>query len=126
MSGNVIARTMVAGALALVIVGGCAKKSAQENLAPNEIATKQPAQSSDQSTANKAVRAYIDPKTGEVRDPTPEELAAEAAAESQKKQAAAVNKSAEQTGQREVVRPTGETEIILDPSRQRPLRASVG
>jgi len=95
--------------------GGPEDKAAAAQNAPAPTPTKSP----------NTVRVYIDPKTGEIRDPTPEELAAEAAANAAKKQAAAANPQSEQPQQREVVTPSGAVEITLDPSTQHPVYGCV-
>jgi len=119
-------RIFVAGAVALVCACGCAQKSQRETEAttantPPALAI-QPANS---ATSKPAVRAYIDPVTGELRDPTAQELAAEAAAQAAKKKAAAATSPSDQPRQHEVVLPNGAVEITLDPSTQHPLRACI-
>jgi hypothetical protein len=121
MSGNMIARTTLVGIVTLVGIYGCGEKSAQQS--PATEIRKQP---SAARLSNQGVRAYIDPATGELRDPTPEELAAEAAAEAQKKQATAANPQSEQPQSRETILPSGAVEITLDKSAQHSLQACIG
>jgi hypothetical protein len=126
MSGNTTLRIVAASTFALALSCGCAEKSPQQSTAATRDSTQQStSQASIQATPNKSVRVYIDPKTGELRDPTPAELAAEAAAEAQKKQAEAANPQAEQPQTRETITPSGASEITLDKSAQRPLRACI-
>jgi hypothetical protein len=70
------------------------------------------------------VRAYIDPITGQLRDPTQEELATEAAELATKKKTAATSQS-EQPASREVILPDGTVEITLDKSTQHPLHGCI-
>jgi hypothetical protein len=70
------------------------------------------------------VRAYIDPITGQLRDPTQEELATEAAELATKKKTAATSQS-EQPASREVILPDGTVEITLDKSIQHPLHGCI-
>lgn len=70
------------------------------------------------------MRAYIDPATGQLREPTREELAAETAAEAAKKSAAGAQQKP--TEMKEVQLPNGAVAIELGDSAQQPLKACVG
>jgi len=130
MSGKFVPRTVltsiVLASCLLAALSACGSKLGRANDEAGATATSNAAQSSDPATNPNAVRVYVDPKTGEIRDPTPEELAAEAAASAAKKQAAAANPQSEQPQQREVVTPSGAVEITLDPSTQHPVYGCVG
>jgi hypothetical protein len=112
----------------LATLSACGSKPG--NQSPEGLSSANSTQDAKQSAtpakSASAVRVYVDSKTGEIRDPTPEELAAEAAANAAKKQAAAANPQSEQPQQREVVTPSGAVEITLDPSAQRPLYGCIG
>jgi pyruvate/2-oxoglutarate dehydrogenase complex dihydrolipoamide acyltransferase (E2) component len=120
MSFDVIARTLLTTTVGLILVCGCAPRAGSGNnpatnaAAPSTAATQHP-----------AIRAYIDPATGQLRDPTPEELAAEAADQAAREKATDANSPAKQKQQREVVLPDGTIEITLDKSTQQPLRGCV-
>jgi len=125
MSGNVIARSLLAAGFTLAVICGCSEQSTSNATSKSSPATKSPTATPAAIDSSSAVRAYIDPKTGALRDPTPEELAAEAAAEAQRKQPAAANHQAERPVSREVITPSGAVEVTLDPSTQRPLKGCI-
>jgi hypothetical protein len=75
--------------------------------------------SSSRIGSDSSVRAYIDPVTGQLREPTPEDIAKESAESNKKKaEALAVTKPSEP---REVILPNGAITIQLDDSAQQPL-----
>ena len=122
-----IVRTTASVACALLWVSGCADKSAPTaaNATPTTQHVEQIKADQIKTEQTKSVRAYLDPVTGQLRDPTPEELAAEAAQQAQKKQAAAATDTARPV-RREVVLPNGAIEVTLDPSAQHALLACIG
>jgi hypothetical protein len=79
------------------------------------------------SHSDASVRAYIDPATGQLREPTPEDIAAEAAAEAARKKALGTeSKPGSEPGsdpmkRREIRLPNGAIAIELDESAQQPL-----
>jgi hypothetical protein len=116
----VVARSIFIAFLALTFACGCARKSASEVKATATPATS----AAIPSQRPQDVRAYIDPATSQLRDPTPEELAAEAAEQATRKKAAATSQS-EQPTSREVILPDGTVEITLDRSTQHPLHGCI-
>jgi hypothetical protein len=119
----IIAMTrLLLASVMLVLAYGCAKQSSDNDPRSNAHSS---TAGGNESKSDPAVHAYIDPKTGALREPTTEELAAEAAAEAQRKQAAAANPQSEQNKSREVVTPSGAVEIQLDKSNEQPLRACI-
>ena len=107
--------------IGLFTVCGCAQHASQSAATSFE----QPQNISQPQSQSPTVRAYIDPNTGELRDPTPAELAAEAAVEAERKKAAAANPQSEQPTSRETITPNGAVEVTLDPSAQHPFRACI-
>ena len=120
---NTIAQRILIASLVLGVACGCAKQPAENSGAAHERSNASATQTEPRSQS--AVRAYVDPKTGELREPTADELAAEAAAEAQKKQAASASSDREQLQSREVVTPSGAIEIQIDKSQDQPLRACI-
>lgn len=117
-------RVVLASGVLLALVSACTEHS---DRAPMET---QAAPTTITSTANakdNSVRAYIDPKTGALRDPTPEELTAEAAAESKKQKTDSTSGGApaKPTEPHEVTLPNGAVEVVLDKSAQQPFRACI-
>jgi hypothetical protein len=79
----------------------------------------------DQSPSSEsAIKAYIDPTTGELREPTAEELSVDAA-RTNKKPLSAVPIVTEQSTPQEVVHPGGVVEVPLDQSKQQGLQACI-
>jgi hypothetical protein len=123
MSVSAIARILLITAVGLNLVCGCAKQTGSEH--NPGTATSGTASPPTAVTQHPEIRAYIDPATGQLRDPTPEELAAQAADQAAREKAAAANSLSKPKQQREVVLPDGTVEITLDPSTQQTLRGCV-
>jgi hypothetical protein len=121
MFGNTVVRNSLATLAIVAGMFGCSQQ-----VAPTPAANETPQSATKTSTApsDNAVRAYIDPKTGQLREPTPEEIAALAAAEAEQKKASAATQS-KPSEPREVTLPNGAVAIQLDESAQQPLRACI-
>jgi hypothetical protein len=107
--------------LLAALLSGCAKHAPlAESSAPDAQAVAQPGKATSSGGSN--VRAYIDPATGQLREPTREELAAEAAAEAAKK-AVLTSAQSKPNELKEVHLPSGAVAIELGDSAQHPLKA---
>jgi hypothetical protein len=115
--------------LTLLSMSGCEKpaaQSAQESsgAAPPTSAQSSPTIEASPNTEGNAVRAYIDPATGKLREPTPEEVAALAAAEAAQKKSA-TGAQDKTTQPKEVRLPNGVIKIELGDSGQTTLQGCV-
>ena len=119
---------MLAAASALLVLSACAKTSQPDQPVAAPTQLKAATTESAPTSTHNGLHAYIDPATGQLREPTPEELAAEAAQKAkeqvQRKQAAAAAGQSE-SAMHEVVLPNGAVEVPLNPAMQHEMEGCV-
>jgi len=96
-----------------------ADQAANQGAVPD---TSQPVAHDTASISAAGVKVFIDPVTGEIRDPTPAEAAALAAEAAKQKAAHGADK---QNAPRQIVHPDGTVEVIIDESADQSLQGCV-
>ena len=114
MFDRIIVGSVVGGVATLLVA------CSSEKASPAPAANSSPPAASQQ---NSNVRAYVDPTTGQLREPTAEEQAQEAAAQKARSQQKTSPGAA--TTPQEILLPSGAVEMSIDQSKQHPLRACI-
>jgi hypothetical protein len=102
---------------AVALLTACSSKPAADPAA----ATSTTSTTEAAAPAKDGVKVFIDPTTGEIRDPTPEDIAA---LEAEQRKATAAKPNTAQPP-RQIVHPDGTVEVILDSSHEHALQGCV-